>query len=103
MALNPPPVDVVAEAKRIMKRARGSEDSKQNDDAAKWRAVEAAVEAMESDIEQMAGHEFDEQSYMWNVCASSQCEFESCDEDMEAPGKGGQGECLDGGKSHPHP
>ena len=106
MAIRPPPVDGVAEAKRIMKRARG-DDSQQNAGTAKWRQVETEAEAMESadehqvDTEQMSRHKFDEQQYVWNDCLSSQ--FDSCDEDMEAPGKGGQGECLDGGKSHPHP
>jgi hypothetical protein len=43
----------------------------------------------------------DEQQCVFNDCVSSQ--FDSCDEDMEAAGEQGQGECLYGGKSHPHP
>ena len=56
MALSPPPIDVIAEAKRIMKRAR-ADDEQHSVDKAKWRQVEVEAEAMSSDGDDNA-HDF---------------------------------------------
>ena len=81
MALSPPPIDVIAEAKRIMKRAR-ADDEQHSVDKAKWRQVEFEAEAMSSDGDDNA-HE-----YFYDSNCS---QFDSCEEDMEAQGVRGQG------------
>ena len=83
VARNAPPVDILAEAKRILKRARG-DDEQQGAANGKWRQVEP--EPMSSD-ENNVEHNF--------ISDRDRSQFDSCEEDMEAPGVHGQGEASE--------
>ena len=79
-----PPVNVIAEAKRIMKRAREADDS-QRHDATKWRALAAAPGAS-GDIDHDCKRD---------VSDIERSVYESCDEGMEPPGVRGPGEASE--------